>query len=152
MTDIPVTSDLCVNACLYNEDKGCLPGAQANADKCFVESLGRRIMEVEAFIRQEAAKLPPEPPPGKKPEPDKKPPEPRQAAAPKPPEAAKAAEPTKPAEPAQPIAQPPAVAQPPAAAQPAAAAESGTAAMSGDASSSPLPMSLRRKPEDIPEE
>lgn len=136
MTDIPVTSDLCVNACLYNEDKGCLPGAQANADKCFVESLGRRIMEVETFIRQEAAKLPPEPPPGKKPEREKKPPEPKQAEAPKQPEAAKAAEPPKPAEPAQ----------------PAAAAEPGTAAMSGDASSSPLPMSLRRKPEDIPEE
>lgn len=140
MTDIPVTSDLCVNACLYNEDKGCLPGAQANADKCFVESLGRRIMEVETFIRQEAAKLPPEPPPGKKPEPEKKPPEPKQAEAPKPPEAAKAAEPPKPAEPAQP------------AAQPAAAAETGTAAMGGDASASPLPMSLRRKPEDIPED
>lgn len=140
MTDIPVTADLCVNACLYNEDKGCLPGAQANADKCFVESLGRRIMEVETFIRQEAAKLPPEPPPGKKPEPEKKPPEPKQAEAPKPPEAAKTAEPPRPAEPAQP------------AAQPAADAESGTAAMSGDASSSPLPMSLRRKPEDIPEE
>lgn len=143
MTDLPVTSDLCVNACLYNEDKGCLPGAQANADKCFVESLGRRIMEVETFIRQEAAKLPPEPPPGKKPEPEKKPPEPKQAEAPKQPEAAKATEPPKPAQPA---------AQPAPAAQAAPATEPGTAAMSGDASSSPLPMSLRRKPEDIPEE
>ncbi len=144
MTDIPVTSDLCVNACLYNEDKGCLPGAQANADKCFVESLGRRIMEVETFIRQEAAKLPPDPPPAPKPkpEPEKKPAEaakppepPRQAEAPKPSEAPKPPEPAKAADQA-----------------PAATGEPGTAAMGGDASSSPLPMSLWRKPEDIPEE
>ncbi len=135
MTDIPVTADLCVNACLYNEDKGCLPGAQANADKCFVESLGRRIMEVETFIRQEAAKLPPEPPPGKKPEPEKKPAE-----------AAKKPEPPKPAE----APKPP---ETPAAAPPAPApGDPATAAMGGDPSSSPLPQSLWRKPEDIPEE
>jgi hypothetical protein len=141
MMDMPfliAANDLCVNACLYNEDKGCLPGAQANADRCFIESLGKRVMEVEGFIREEAKKLPPEPPPAKKGE---KPPEPEK----KPEQTAKAPEPPKPAPP------PPA---PKAAEPPKPAAEgAGTAAMSGaDPSTSPLPMSLWRKPEDITDE
>lgn len=135
--DVPIVvaaSDLCVNACLYNEDKGCLPGAQANADKCFIESLGKRIMEVETFIRQEAAKLPPEPPPGKKTD---KPKEPEKKSE----QAAKAPEPAKPAAAPKP-SEPPKPAEAP-----------GTAATSGpDPSSSPLPMSLWRKPEDITDE
>lgn len=143
--DLPIVvaaNDLCVNACLYNEDKGCLPGAQANADKCFIESLGKRVMEVETFIREEAKKLPPEPPKAKKPD---KPAEPET----KPEQTAKAPEPAKPAEPPPKAAEPPK----PADATPAAAGDTGTAAMSGaDPSSSPLPMSLWRKPEDIPEE
>lgn len=141
--DMPIVlaaADLCVNACLYNEDKGCLPGAQANADKCFIESLGKRIMEVEGFIREEAKKLPPDPSGGKKPD---KPKEPEK----KPEQAAKAPEPPKPAE----APKPP---EPPKAAEaPKPADAPGTAAMSGnDASSSPLPMSLWRKPEDITDE
>ncbi len=141
MMDMPIVlaaNDLCVNACLYNEDKGCLPGAQANADRCFIESLGKRIMEVEGFIREEAKKLPPEPPPAKKAdkpkEPEKKPEQ--TAKAPEPPKPAAAPPPPKPPEPPKP-----------------AAAGAGTAAMSGsDPASSPLPMSLWRKPEDITDE
>lgn len=144
MVDLPIVvaaNDLCVNACLYNEDKGCLPGAQANADKCFIESLGKRVMEVETFIREEAKKLPPEPPKAKKPdkpaEPEKKPEQTAKA-----PEPAKPAEPPKPAEPAK-----------PAETIPATSGEGATAAMSGaDPASSPLPMSLWRKPEDATEE
>lgn len=135
MIDMPIVvaaNDLCVNSCLYNEDKGCLPGAEANTDKCFVESQGKRIMEIEAFIREEAKKLPPEPPPGEKPEPPKEPEKsPEQAA--KPPEAPRPAEPRKPTEAPKP-------------------ATPGAAAAEDDPSSSPLPLSLRRKPEDITDE
>jgi hypothetical protein len=54
-------AELCVNVCLYQEDVGCVQGQPAAASKCVVEAKGKTLVDVEAFLREELKKLPPDP-------------------------------------------------------------------------------------------